>query len=87
MAPRSTTKTPSRRKQAPEREKIVAEASRNGGSTSAASGAGNGASPSFEQIQRRAYELFVGRGATHGSDWADWFEAEQELIATAAAAH
>jgi len=43
-------------------------------------------SPSFEQVQRRAYELFVARGATHGSDWADWFAAEQELIKAPAAA-
>jgi AbiV family abortive infection protein len=44
-------------------------------------------SPSFEQIQRRAYELFMARGGTHGRDWADWFSAEQELAATSAAGH
>jgi hypothetical protein len=29
-------------------------------------------------IRERAYELFLARGATHGSDLADWFEAEQD---------
>jgi AbiV family abortive infection protein len=33
----------------------------------------------IEQIQVRAYELFIARGAAHGHDWADWFRAEQEL--------
>jgi hypothetical protein len=47
----------------------------------------NGASPSFGEIQRRAYELFVARGGIHGCDWADWFTAEQELIATSAVTH
>ena len=32
-----------------------------------------------EQIQRRAYELFLARGAVHGNDWIDWFTAEREL--------
>ena len=45
------------------------------------------ASPaSFEQIQRRAYELFVARGRTHGEDLADWLTAEHELTATSAVA-
>jgi hypothetical protein len=42
----------------------------------------NNSLPSFDQIQQRAYELFVARGATHGCDLEDWFAAEQELIAT-----
>ncbi|MBV8771962.1 MAG: DUF2934 domain-containing protein [Deltaproteobacteria bacterium] len=46
----------------------------------------NVSAPSFEQIQQRAYELFLARGGTHGCDWADWFTAEQELTATSAAA-
>jgi hypothetical protein len=33
-----------------------------------------------EQIQRRAYELFLARGGVHGNDWIDWFTAERELI-------
>jgi hypothetical protein len=51
------------------------------------SDARNGASPSFEEIQRRAHELFVARGGSHGCDWADWFTAELELIGTSAAVH
>jgi hypothetical protein len=37
-------------------------------------------SRTVEQIQRRAYELFLGRGGVHGNDWIDWFTAEKELI-------
>lgn len=35
--------------------------------------------PSPDAIARRAYELFLERGATHGDDLSDWFRAEQEL--------
>ncbi|MGH8010960.1 MAG: DUF2934 domain-containing protein [Candidatus Binataceae bacterium] len=35
--------------------------------------------PSFEQIQLRAYQLFVARGGAHGEDANDWFAAEREL--------
>jgi hypothetical protein len=35
--------------------------------------------PDPEQIRRRAYELFLERGASHGNDWNDWFRAEAEL--------
>ncbi len=35
--------------------------------------------PTLEDIQRRAYELFIARGGIHGDDQADWFMAEQEL--------
>ena len=34
--------------------------------------------PSIEIIRKRAYELFLARGATHGSDLSDWFKAEQD---------
>ena len=87
MAPRRTTKTQSRQKQAPEAESIVPGVSPNGDSMTVSSVARNGASPGFEEIQRRAYELFVARGGIHGCDWADWFTAEQELIATSAGTH
>jgi Protein of unknown function (DUF2934) len=87
MAQRKTIKTQPRRKRAPEPERVVAIVSSNGDSITASSNAKNGSSPSFEQIQRRAYELFEARGAAHGFDWADWFTAEQELIATSAVAH
>lgn len=36
--------------------------------------------PSNEQIAVRAYELFLSRGASHGFDLEDWFQAEQELV-------
>ncbi len=31
-------------------------------------------------IQKKAYELFEQRGGTHGSDLADWLEAEKILL-------
>jgi len=42
------------------------------------------ASPSHEQIARRAYELYLQRGATHGCDLQDWIAAERELATRAA---
>jgi hypothetical protein len=38
--------------------------------------------PTRGEIERRAYERFVGRGAVHGGDVADWLEAERELLAS-----
>jgi hypothetical protein len=95
MAPRRTTRTQPRQKQAATSERLSGAAPPNGESTATASIAkngvgttnGNGAWPSFEQVQRRAYELFEGRGGTHGSDWADWFAAEQELTGNSTATH
>ncbi len=37
------------------------------------------AAPSSEQIERRAYELFLARGGAHGDPMADWLQAEREL--------
>jgi hypothetical protein len=37
--------------------------------------------PNGRDIAVRAYELFIARGAQHGSDWEDWFNAEQQLTA------
>ncbi len=34
-----------------------------------------------EAVRRRAYKLYEHRGAEHGHDWADWFQAERELRA------
>jgi hypothetical protein len=34
---------------------------------------------SSEQVARRAYELFLARGAGHGRDLDDWLEAERQL--------
>lgn len=35
--------------------------------------------PTQEQIARRAYEIFLARGGTHGNPEQDWFQAEREL--------
>ena len=35
--------------------------------------------PTREQIEQRAYEIYVQRGGIDGSDVADWILAEQEL--------
>ena len=37
--------------------------------------------PVVEEIRQRAYEIYVGRGGTHGSDLDDWLQAERELKA------
>jgi Protein of unknown function (DUF2934) len=37
------------------------------------------AEPTHEQISRRAYEIWAGRGYTHGNPHHDWWVAEQEL--------
>jgi len=31
-------------------------------------------------ISQRAYELFLQRGASHGNEVSDWFQAEQEIL-------
>jgi hypothetical protein len=36
--------------------------------------------PITEAIARRAYELFLARGAKHGRDLDDWLQAERELL-------
>jgi len=38
--------------------------------------------PNREQIERRAYEIYLRRGGLDGSDVADWIMAEEELQAT-----
>jgi hypothetical protein len=35
--------------------------------------------PTFEQIQVRAYEIYIQRGRTDGLDLNDWLQAENEL--------
>jgi hypothetical protein len=88
MAPRKTTKQ-SNRKQGIEIQSAAISPARNGDATVASPESKNGSSngvagPSLEQVQVRAYEIFVSRGAAHGRDWDDWFRAEQELSAPAA---
>ena len=38
--------------------------------------------PNREQIERRAYEIYLRRGGIDGSDVADWIVAEEERRAT-----
>ena len=35
---------------------------------------------SYDDVARRAYELFLARGGTHGRDWDDWLSAERQLL-------
>jgi hypothetical protein len=37
------------------------------------------ASPSSEEIARRAYEIFLARGGEPGHETEDWLQAEKEL--------
>jgi hypothetical protein len=37
--------------------------------------------PTHEEVARRAYELFLARGAEHGLADHDWLEAERQLTA------
>jgi DUF2934 family protein len=41
----------------------------------------NGA-PTEEEVRRRAYELYLTRGGTHGAALDDWLRAERELRAS-----
>ena len=36
--------------------------------------------PTKDQVERRAYELYLERGCADGHDLADWFAAERELF-------
>ena len=36
-------------------------------------------SPTYDDIARRAYELYQQRGAADGQEWDDWLRAETEL--------
>jgi hypothetical protein len=37
--------------------------------------------PPDDEVRRRAYELYMARGAVDGDDVADWMAAERELTA------
>ena len=37
-------------------------------------------SPLTDDIALRAYQLYLGRGATHGHDLDDWLEAERQVL-------
>lgn len=45
-------------------------------------GNGNGATHELNDpsaVARRAYEIYLGRGGSHGADLDDWLEAERQL--------
>ena len=44
------------------------------------------AQPREQDVAQRAYELYEQRGGQDGRDWEDWFQAEQELRQSSAAA-
>jgi hypothetical protein len=33
-----------------------------------------------EQIRHRAFELYLARGGTHGTELQDWLRAEEEIV-------
>lgn len=52
------------------------------GATISPEGASSAPSVIHQEIAARAYELFLTRGCQHGNDWADWFQAEAEVLRT-----
>ena len=38
------------------------------------------AAPIREEIELRAYQIYVERGGAHGQDVEDWLQAERELV-------
>ena len=36
--------------------------------------------PTREEIELRAYQIYVERGAAHGQDMEDWLQAERQLF-------
>jgi hypothetical protein len=49
--------------------------------TNSHAGTGSGSSSGVrrDEIARRAYEIYLSRGATHGGDFDDWLQAEREI--------
>ena len=41
------------------------------------------AAPTREEIAKRAFEIYMGRGQTAGREMEDWAQAERELLAEA----
>jgi hypothetical protein len=37
----------------------------------------------YEEIARRAFEIFLSRGGDHGRDLDDWLQAERDILARA----
>ena len=42
--------------------------------------AGANGADHYDRVAQRAYELYLARGGSHGSDWDDWLAAERELM-------
>jgi hypothetical protein len=40
----------------------------------------------YDDVARRAYDLFVSRGGQHGHDVEDWLEAERQVVSAHARA-
>ena len=40
------------------------------------------AAPTYEEIAKRSYEIYLERGGEHGHAEEDWVRAESELLAT-----
>jgi hypothetical protein len=38
-----------------------------------------GSEPSEQDIRMRAYQRYLDRGGSHGTDFEDWLQAEREL--------
>ncbi len=47
---------------------------------------GDGRLQLHEQIEQRAYELWLEGGGRHGNDFGDWLQAEREVLEQRAAA-
>ncbi len=64
--------------EAPTADAAPSTADDRGRVTAALDAAKNGGA-TREEIARRAYEIYVSRGGTHGYDIEDWLQAEREL--------
>ncbi len=70
------------RRQAPEElavQNVTPASADDYSAVAAAAEAARHGHPSREQIARRAYELYLARGGSHGYDIEDWLRAEREL--------
>jgi hypothetical protein len=83
MVPRKTTKAQPKRMRIAQKGDTGLEVESGSNAATTPAPAENGHTPSFSQVQVRAYEIFIARGGVHGHDWADWFRAERELNGTA----
>ena len=57
----------------------MAQAADRGGAVTPSPTAETQATPSWEDVQRRAFELYLERGSENGRDVEDWLEAERQL--------